>query len=232
MLIKILSWNIWQGKYLNKISDFLKQCDADIVCLQEVVQNEYGKENIATFLAHELSYEYVYATAMQIKKRNNELDMGNAILSKYEIIDKKIHVLGKSQTRVAIQAGVKINEKIIHILCTHLIHAHQQPSIIQDEQADDLIKILPLDNIILCGDFNAVPQSKTIRKLSNVLTNTDSQFIPTWSVYKEGCEVCNPKGVIYKLDNIFVSEDVKFASFNVEQSNASDHLPISVKVEV
>ena len=82
------------------------------------------------------------------------------------------------------------------------------------------------------GDFNATPESETIRKMSEVLVDTDPTSAPTWSVYPAGCLVCNPQAIDTRLDYIFTTPDIKTSSFKVEQSKGSDHLPISVIAEI
>ena len=82
------------------------------------------------------------------------------------------------------------------------------------------------------GDFNALPESNAIKKINTVLENTDAELLPTWSAYPKGCETCLPQGIQYKLDNIFVSKDIKTQSYRVENSQASDHLPISAVIEL
>ena len=124
MRIKIISWNIWFGTYSDKIKDFLKHENADIISLQEVTQTPEGKNNIAKYLATELGYNYVYATGMDLRDFGKKMVMGNAVLSKYSIHLSKIHKLSKTASHVAIQADIQLNNYIYHIVSTHLIHTH------------------------------------------------------------------------------------------------------------
>ena len=82
------------------------------------------------------------------------------------------------------------------------------------------------------GDFNATPESPVIKSIQKVLVDSDPSSTPTWSVYPEGCRICNPQKLDTCLDYIFTSIDLKTSSFKVEESKASDHLPISVVVEI
>ncbi len=59
MQVKILSWNIWIDSYFDQIKDFLKKCDADIIGLQEVREDDPSRESIKYL--DSLGYKYVFA---------------------------------------------------------------------------------------------------------------------------------------------------------------------------
>ncbi|MFA5936595.1 MAG: endonuclease/exonuclease/phosphatase family protein [Candidatus Paceibacterota bacterium] len=240
MKLKILSWNIWCGTYLNEIIEFLRTTNADIIALQEVVEDNRG--NISEIIAKKLDYKYVYTTDtdMPLKylpgyKEDDErtIKMGNAILSKYEIISSKEHQLVGNKERTVIEANIKIEDNILNVFSVHLRHTHQKQSELQDLQAENLLKFLPTKNTVVMGDFNALPESSVIKKVNELLQNTEVGLaIPTWSVYKEGCTECLIDKVIHKLDYIFTTKDLRANSFKVYNSKASDHLPISVIIEI
>ncbi|OGK32616.1 hypothetical protein A3F57_03390 [Candidatus Roizmanbacteria bacterium RIFCSPHIGHO2_12_FULL_36_11] len=231
MRLKILSWNIWYHGDLAKINEFLERFNADILGLQEVMMVD-KKIQLSEHITDKLGYKYIYAPAFQIPINGLTTDVGNAIFTKNPILNRKIHNLSETDNRIAIQADVQMGNETLHIFNTHLLHTHQQPSEIQDLQASNLVKVLASNNTVLMGDFNALPESKAIRIINKAVKNTDAKSLPTWSVYPDGCKVCSPKGIIYKLDNIFVSKDIRSSSFKVKESRASDHLPISVVIEV
>ncbi len=70
-------------------------------------------------------------------------EMGNAVFSKYPITQSKIHTLSEEKKRIAIQADINVSGTTLHIFSVHLVHTHQQPSAVQDLQAENLITILP-----------------------------------------------------------------------------------------
>ena len=229
MKIKILSWNIWIHGDFVKISSFLKETNADIIGLQEVKDDD-SKRDVIGYL-RSLGYEYVFAPVKHIWKEKIYND-GPAIFSKYPIKNNKKYILSEEDRRGAARADIQINGKQLHVFNTHLIHTHQQQSKIQDEQAENLVKLVPQEKSILMGDFNALPDSNAVKIVGKDFINTDPNLLPTWSIYPEGCIDCNPKGVNYKLDYIFTSKDLKTKDYKVEESKASDHLPISVLVEL
>ncbi len=233
MNLKILSWNIWGGRHLPEILKFLEKSDADIIGLQEVIQDIDGSNNLAKIIAEKLNYKWVYYSKGQTDFYGSPREWGNAILSKYDIISSKSHNLYNGEdNRIAIEAEIKIQDKSIKIFTTHLIHTHQMPSKIQEEQAYNLLKVIPESKGVLVGDFNATPDSMAIEAIKKVMRNADSQSYPTWSVYPDGCVHCNPEGIDICLDYIFTTNDIKTHSYKVENSKGADHLPVSVIAEI
>lgn len=229
MQIKILSWNIWiKGNY-DQTVDFLKKSQADIIGLQEVVDNDPNRDIIKTL--KKAGYEAYFGSVEHTWGGKIYRD-GPAVFSRHKIVNKEIFVLSKKDKRAAVKANIKVGDKTLHVFSTHLIHAHQKGSEEQDIQASHLLEILPTDSTILMGDFNATPKSSVINNVKKILNDSDPNSTPTWSIYPEGCLVCNPQTVDTKLDYIFTSRDIHTKSFKVEQSRASDHLPISVLIEV
>lgn len=228
MKLNILSWNIWFDGHFDAVASFLEKSDADIIGLQEVVPNDSSRDTIG-FLSQR-GYNHVAAPVLMID-RDGRI-MANAIFSKHKILHAKTHNLSDTNTRNALQADIQAGNRLLHVFTTHLFHTHQKPSEIQDEQARNLLKVLPRERVILMGDFNATPKSDTIKKMKEMLLDTDPSEQPTWSVYPEGCPTCNPQKIDTRLDYIFVSKDLQAGGCSVGKSKGSDHLPISVTVEV
>ena len=241
MKLKILSWNIWCGTYLDGVIEFLKTANADIIALQEVIEDERG--NLVEIIAKELGYEYVHAIGMNMpvkflpkyeKDDKRTIKFGTAILSKYKIIDSRIYELVDENKRLVIGTDIKIRNETLHIFSIHLKHTHQKSLEIQDAETENLLRLLPEKNTVVMGDFNALPESTVIETMSQVLKNAgENSTTPTWSVYKDGCTCITKDGeIIYQLDYIFTSKDIKTNSFKVYESKASDHLPISAMIEI
>jgi endonuclease/exonuclease/phosphatase family metal-dependent hydrolase len=229
MQLKVLSWNIWIDGHFDLVKDLLRTADADIIALQEVKDNDPGRD-VISYLAS-FGYQHVFSP---VEKRWDGIVYrdGCAIFSKYDIISSKTHVLSEENSRIAQQADIKIGSNILHVFSTHLLHTHQKPSDLQALQARNLIKILSKEKTILMGDFNATPESETIQIIKTALKNTDPDSPPTWSVYPEGCAVCLPRQIDIRLDYIFTTPDIRTTSPKVESSKGSDHLPISVMADI
>jgi endonuclease/exonuclease/phosphatase family metal-dependent hydrolase len=227
--LKIVSWNIWGGKNLPEIIDCLKKENPDVIGLQEVLQDEGGGNNHAKTIAEALGYTYVYETTTLllplISHLLKELDIeknmewGNAILSKYKITDHNVHVLSDSRKRVALEATIKFENKDLHFFSTHLVYAPIQPNEVQAVQAENLLKILPKENAIVVGDFNATPDSEVIQHVNKVMLDTESDSTKFTSEGK-------------KIDYIFSTTDIKTISSGTIVSQASDHLPVYSIIEM
>jgi len=229
MKIKIISWNIWVDCNFEQVAKFLKASSADIIGLQEVRTDDKNRD-VISFLSS-LGYDYVYALVQKWKQP--KFNFGPAIFSKYPIKEEQTYMLSKTDERVAVEADIDINGKVLHIFNTHLIHTHQQPSDIQDEQGDNLIKLLPSEQTIVMGDFNATPESEVIKKMRGVMKDTCMTSAPTLNASLFDCPGCDQKTISdTRLDYIFTTKDISVESFKVEKSKASDHLPVLTVIDI
>lgn len=230
-MLKILSWNIWYDGDFEKISKFLFKFNADIVGLGEVVPDDPTRDVIS--FMHKLGYQHILAPVLTIEKDGRT--MSNALFSKYPIIKSKIHKLpdAKTDRRNAIQADINVKGKIMHVFMTHLLHTHQKPDFIQESQGESLVKILTKEDTIVMGDFNATPDSVVIKKMRENFIDTETKTISTLDPVLFDCPNCDPKMISStRLDYIFTSQDIKANSFKVHKTSGSDHLPISIIVEI
>jgi len=227
--MKILSWNIWVDGDFEGFKRFVSAADADIIGLQEVKDDDPGRDVIGYL--ENLGYRYAFARTEQIWD-GKVYRHGPAVFSRLPVIDFATYLLDEEDERAVARVDVDLDGTTVHIFSTHLIHTHQKPSAQQEAQATKLIGLLPSEHTVVMGDFNATPDSKAITMMKEVLTDTDPSSTPTWSTHIEGCTICKLQVVNTRLDYIFISRDLKAHSFEVGQSEASDHLPISVVVEI
>lgn len=230
MTIRILSWNIWMGKYLPKIIELLKRENPDIIALQEVVQNPDGTENTAEIIAKALGYHWVFANVMQFPLSEKPLDWGEAVLSKYDIVKFEVLELSTNPRHIGLMANIRVNDTLLHVISTHLTHTHQATSYHQQSEALSLVRLAPKDHAVIIGDFNAVPESKTIQIMRESLIDADLTNQPTWCVYPDGCKECKLGEVKHRLDYMLTTKDVKASEYRAISSDGSDHLPIAAKL--
>lgn len=224
MQLKLLSWNIWYDCYFDEVIKFFDATDYDIIALQEVVENE-EKRDVISFLKAR-GYQHVYARSFTVKADGRMV--GNAVFSRHPIVKSEVIALSPTEMhpRNAIRADIKIGSELLHVFNTHLLHAHQKPSEVQDLQVETLIKNLPANRAIVMGDFNATPESPVIQKMRAALNDLDPSSASTWCLYPEGCRTCNQLELDVRLDYIFASKDLEASGYAVEESKGSDHLPI------
>ncbi len=175
--LKVLTWNIWWrfGPWEQRqpaIATTLKRLDADIIALQEVWSDE--ATNQAAELAAELRYHHVFASSMDIK----EFGFGNAFLSRWPITRQDSVILyGQKETdegRLALFAEIDGPRGLIPVFSTHLNWRYEH-SHIRQRQVADLARFV--DGMrpwsfppIVCGDFNASPESEELRMLKGLTT--------------------------------------------------------------
>lgn len=229
MQLKVLSWNIWINGHFDEYKKLFDRVDADIIGLQEVKDDDAERDVIGYLTSK--GYHHVF---FPVRKRWGEetFSDGPALFTKLPMLGTEAYNLSKEDMRGAVRADIQVGDRVLQIFSTHTTHTHQERTDIQMEQIDTLTKIVPSENAILMGDFNATPDSDAIKRMKEVLVDSDSDSHPTWCVYPAGCSKCNLSEVSIRLDYIFTTKDIKTHSFKVEDSKGSDHLPISVVVEI
>ncbi|MCL4353152.1 endonuclease/exonuclease/phosphatase family protein [Patescibacteria group bacterium] len=245
MRIKIISWNIWKGKNLDRIIDFLERENADIIGLQEVIEKDAvkGGINIGSFIADKLGYFLTYCKAFTTDRHVPVFDIGNATLSRIKPLKSKCIFLsgieeykGDSQTepRIAVETQFSIGGKSLTVFNTHLSYSDKLAvSNIRKKQTEKLIGLLKSQNTILLGDFNAAPESPEVKSIAKILKNADQgSFLPTWSVYPADYKGFKVDGLKYRIDHMFMGRGVKIRKFWLGKSGASDHLPLLAETEI
>jgi endonuclease/exonuclease/phosphatase family metal-dependent hydrolase len=133
--VRVLSWNVHQfGFFENpkkgvilrrQMLDYIKEQNADILCLQEFVKDRLpGKKLVTVFeLMKEIGYPYSFVSEDYIQDKG-EYTMGVAIFSKHPIIDSfRIRYKGDISSMSAeslLAADIAIDGKPLRIFTTHL----------------------------------------------------------------------------------------------------------------
>jgi endonuclease/exonuclease/phosphatase family metal-dependent hydrolase len=220
--IKIVTWNLSFAENLDPAIEALSQVDvlkdADILLLQEM--DEVGVERIA----EELAYNYVYYPA-SVHRRHNK-NFGNAVLTRWEIIDhEKIRLPktgpGNKHSRNAIKAkimvsGLEVIAFSIHLETFWFMQAEEQ------RQAAFLANhVKSWDELVFIGgDFNSLTKGSIkyleksfgqvgLRRLSKNTGYTFKNF-----------------GLKLTLDHIFSSKVSTYETGVWRGSVASDHFPV------
>lgn len=193
--VRVLTWNIWWrfGPWQRRqqaVAATLKIIDADIIALQEVWSDE--TTNYAAELAAQLGYHHVFASCMQL----NGFGFGNAVLSRWPIEAWETTSLpGQKETgesRLALYAKVNGPHGVLPVFNTHLNWRFEQSQIRQRQVADlahFIARLRPWPfPPILCGDFNAEPDSEEMRMLTGLTTCPvdDLVFHDAWRIAGNG----------------------------------------------
>jgi endonuclease/exonuclease/phosphatase family metal-dependent hydrolase len=230
--ITVMSYNIHAMRGMDKVVDVdriakvIKDQTPDVVGLQEVDQftERSGKIDAIKILAEKTEMYGVFMATFDYQGG----EFGDAMLSKYPIIDQKLYRLPSRdnyEPRLMMMISCVVeNGDTIHFYNTHLDH-HRQDSD-RPIQVEAIKKIIETDNakIILMGDFNCEPGSESLNTIQSVLTRCPSDVL-TYSTNEP----------IWTIDHIFYTEDrgIRFQEFKViPEEMASDHFPIVAKFRI
>jgi len=232
--MKIMSFNtqhclnhIEQKINFQIMADAIKECDADIVGLNEMrdkgTDPEYEKQTDILAKLTDMKHHY-FAKATDINGAN---PYGNAILSKYPIVSAETIPVPDPdprtgteyyETRCLLKAKLECGVTVL------VIHFGLNP----DEQknaVNTVIENLEKEKCILMGDFNVTPEDDVLNPIRERMKDVADWFdMPLLSF---------PSDKPYeKIDYIFVSPDVEVISADIPGIVASDHRPHTATVSI
>ena len=247
MKLKIMTYNIASGREggvnQDKISvepmvAVAKEYMPDILGLNEVRgKNEDFTQQEEAF-AEALGYKYhFFAPAITI----NGGGYGNALVSKYPIVDAKIipvidppgrnpdlaweEIDGKYyETRCVLKAAVMVDDEKLDVFVTHFGLAPAE----QENMMELLKKLLSEkeNKCILMGDFNCIPESKNIKELETFLKNIQpDEITPDFYTYAS----YEPDR---KIDYIMVEKGSVTKKVGAVDSLASDHRAYFAEIKI
>ncbi|ALC91267.1 hypothetical protein AM500_16815 [Bacillus sp. FJAT-18017] len=236
MDFKVLTFNIHHGIGVDKrldltrIAQLIKSLDADIIGLNEVdrfFSKRSDFEDQARFLAKELNYEHIFgpAVTMEAMDREEARQFGNALLTRFPIIDTKNHpfdFLPKvTEDRALLEVKVDTGNRELKVFVTHLSlalfqHKKQSSFILQKVGAAE-------GPALVMGDWNMTPFSRTWKAVTEQLTDVWADVHSRIS----GGHTFPSRRPFRRLDYIFINQYLEAVSCGVETSKreVSDHLP-------
>lgn len=245
MKLKILSYNIHKGFtignrdfILEQIRLAMRETDADVLFLQEVLGDHQDKKCRIPDWKTAIQFEYLADTvwphfAYGKNAVYPEGHHGNAILSKFPIIDWQNHVISTNrfEHRGLLKTKVLIPqlEKELLLCCTHLDLTQKG----RDLQTEMLVKhMAPEKDIpwVMVGDFNdwnkklspRIEQQLGAKEVFKSLHGTYPRTFPSFAP-------------LLSLDRIFVNNLTPITAIALKEShwkNLSDHLPLYVEIDL
>jgi endonuclease/exonuclease/phosphatase family metal-dependent hydrolase len=241
--IRIMTYNVrsclgMDGKISpQRIARVIGRHKPDIVALQELDmgRKRSGEADQAHLIARELEMIYHFHPSIVV----DEERYGDAVLSRFPMeliragqLPGNINQL-MGEPRGAIWTSIDTGGTKINFLNTHL-------GLFPRERKDQTKALLGSEwlthpscrePVILCGDFNALPNSQVCRDIKKVLRDAQEELDDhspkaTWfSHYPVG-----------RIDHIFVSPGIEVARVKVSMTDldkiASDHLPLIVDIKI
>lgn len=176
--LKILTYNIYHGETMNhdfnldRIAKVIKESGADLVALQEVdfKTNRAQGYDLVTELAWRCQMQGIFGKAMDYDGG----EYGEGILSKYSFLNSQNHALPYSQNhepRAALEVSMVLKSgDTISFIGTHLDHLKEDTDRIK--QAHEINRIFSKTDypIIMAGDLNDIPGSRSIEILESFWT--------------------------------------------------------------
>ena len=248
MIIKFLTYNIWYGKNWKEIIPFIKNLSPDIFALQEVTSNlskfDLGNVDIVIELQKAFpEHQSVFAPINYKKELGKVIQYGNMILSRFPIINHKVHYFFKqpdwtddyeNQARHLLEARIDVEGKGISVFTTHLTYSKAfQDNPKKIKEAEKIVDIISDKKpTILAGDFNSTPNSKTIKSIDTQIKYLDREKRPTWTKHPFSKDGFKANTLNWKLDYIFLSEDLSHQNLEIIDTALSDHLPMKVEINL
>lgn len=260
--MKLLSLNIWGGREYFELISYLEKTvsGVDIYCFQEVFDTRdditYSHEIRAdiwerldeVFLDYHRFYYPAMAGFDDKGEVNYNLTTGLGMFVRHDIEVKcegdyftyrkrfaPINMDAKDQPVNLQYAHLTKGSQVVNVYNFHGIWypGDKLDSLERIEQSEKLVEFIggQKGQKIICGDFNLMPDTKSIVILENAFKNLVREFnIRTTRSW------LNPyRGTKFEqafADYVFVSNEVKVASFKVPDVSISDHLPMILEFEM
>lgn len=181
--IRVLTWNLWWRfgdwrRRLEAISSVLDKVQPDICCFQEVWSS--ATEDVADQLGRSHGLDHVARSYSDEPERwqrqtgDADIDYGNAIVSRWPLLETEVRRLPGPHGRTSLSAVVDTPAGAVPMLCTHL-SAHPAASAERCDQVRAVVEHVAAVGArdfppVVAGDFNAEPDSDEIRLLSGTKT--------------------------------------------------------------
>ncbi len=209
-------------KHFEKIINFIKKANVDIIGLVEVDTGSFRTEQInqvkkiADHLNHFHICDIKYGENSFLRKVPYLRNQSNAILTAFENEKSKFHYMPRGMKKLVIES--RINNVIFFLV--HLALTKK----VRQIQLQYLEKLIPKDqHVIVAGDFNTMQGSCELDHfiykcgLRNANSKNHATY-PSWDARKE-------------LDYILCSENIEITSFEVPKVKFSDHHPLILEFE-
>jgi len=181
--MRIATWNLWWhfGPWEERqaaILETMRRVDADVWCLQEVFRSAAGDDQAAELAEGLGGYHVAHGSRFDLSVFPEAI--GNAVLSRWPVVGSEVRDLpapdGLDELRCVLRADLETPFGPRTVYSTHLNWLLDQSDVRQD-QVRGLARFVAEGRErsagdphppIVCGDFNADPDSDEIRMLTGL----------------------------------------------------------------
>lgn len=247
MDLRLLQLNIYKGRLLESLENYLLKEDFDILTFQEVTGHLAGFVDLDLFdylkkkldLAGELSINWnaigdktsYFGNAILFKRKLKVGNMQQIWLKPYREVDLNSQNWPTFPWS-ALSLDFQVQDKRFTVVTSHLVRGRtSEDKPYKANQAKILLN--SLKNLkypyILTGDFNLNPRTQIIGSFSSLATNLTLKagITNTLNPRTHRVKKLFPKGIA--VDYIFVSEEILVKEFKlIDSYDLSDHFGLSL----
>lgn len=244
--MKIIQLNIWMGKIEGQLQRFFENTDADVICMQEVINSEDATLHVSRLWfetsrilkANPKFKYYKYFPNWSSRIVDGTMQMGNFVISKIPIVSTdSIFVNGEYTENVVLVQQPSNNTAVNIVRLENGItvvnhHGFWRKTPVGDEDTIRVFKkvgevVEPLAKegpLVMCGDLNIIHESPAFRSLDFLRDLTDENKLETTlsGVKFDGKVPC---------DHILVNDEIEVKDFGVIPEIVSDHLALYAEIE-
>lgn len=251
MNFKFLQMNIYLGKWMEKVIEYVQKEDFDLICFQEVSGGRvsFNRDNIFQKMI-DLGYDGELGVNWRIKGHYGSFEGNGTFFKKdFTLLEKTIVWLNdygeiedpdnresrddpKAALSVLIEKeGVKLRVVNAHLAWTP--DAEDSPEKIrQAEIFRDYLKTIKKPYII-AGDFNVEKHTQVVKMIEDIgarnLTS-ENKVVNTLNSRLHKAPHLFPPGLA--VDYILISDDIQAENFKVLDMDLSDHLGLRMDVDI
>lgn len=245
--MKIVQLNIWMGKIEGALEKFFKNTDADVICMQEVINSDdatlhvsrlwFETSRILKAAGEEFKY-HAYFPNWSSRIVDGTMQMGNFVISKIPILETdSVFIHGQYTENVKLVQTPSNNSAVDIVKLENGItvvnhHGFWRKDPMGDEDSikafENVRKVVePLSKegpLVMCGDLNIIHESPAFRSLDFLRDLTDENKVETTL---SGMKI----DVKVPCDHILVNEGIEVLDFKVLPDVVSDHLALEAEIE-
>lgn len=247
--LKILQLNIFKGKYVERIIEFINAGDFDVIQLQEVSGGDFSfsKGDVFEKLKQNIGFEGEIVKYVDSASKKGSY-FGNATFFKkgFKLIKKDVIWLSKfkpdfvigrkfaSTPRAALALKLGIFGKELTFLNAHLARGPTPfDAVYKIKQALKIGRFIEKLNspYVLTGDFNVVGKTRVVKNFEKLGRNLISEYKIAYTL--NPAEHFLKNEVIKKqmaIDFAFVSKDLSVDNFELVTENLSDHYGLKLEI--